>query len=90
AMRLSSLREGKHITIPTGDVAEDSLAALSPDARYLALARGPQLDLWETHSARHVQQWRFSAEITSLTAAPGLDKPLYAVGLRNGVTDLWG
>lgn len=90
SMRLSSLREGKHLTIPTGNVADDALAALSPDARYFALARGTQLDLWETHSARHVQQWRFSAEITTLTAAPGLDKPLFAIGLRNGLADLWG
>lgn len=90
SMRLSSLREGKHIVIPTGDVAEDALAALSPDARFLALARGSQLDLWETRTARHLQQWRFSAEITALAAAPGLDKLLFAVGLRNGLADLWG
>ncbi len=90
SMRLSSLREGKHLVIPTGEVTEESLAALTPDARFLALARGSQLDLWETHTARHMQQWRFSAEITTLAAAPGLDRSLFAVGLRNGLVDLWG
>lgn len=90
SLRLSSLREGKHIALPTGEVSEEALAALTPDARFLALARGPQLDLWETRTARHVQQWRFSAEITTLAAAPGLDRPLFAAGLRNGLVDLWG
>ena len=89
-MRLSSMREGKHITISTGNVSEEALVALSPDARFLALARGAQLDLWETHGARLVQQWRFAAEITTLNAAPGPGNPLFAIGLRNGLAELWG
>lgn len=76
-------------TVNTGPIPQESRAALAPDGAYLALARGTQLDVWRAVDGVHMQQWRFGAEITGLDFATAADRPLFGVGLSNGLVELW-
>ena len=89
-VRLMALRDGQQRVLDVGALADDARMALSPDGERLALARGSRLDLWETRDGRHVQQWQLATELTALAFAPSRERPLLALGLRNGLAELWG
>lgn len=76
--------------VETGPLASDARAALAPDVSLLAVARGAQLDLWHTESAAHAQEWACGADVTALTFAQQAAAPLLALGLGNGVVEVWG
>jgi hypothetical protein len=87
---LISLRDRERRTLATGPVRAHEQLALSPDAAYLAIAREERLVLWDARSGRQAQELRFAAEITSLAFAPGAAQPMLAVGLANGLAEVWG
>ncbi|WIG58701.1 MAG: hypothetical protein OJF49_001447 [Ktedonobacterales bacterium] len=87
--RVHRLAGGDPFVIPTGPIPEDALIALSPDAAYLALARDTHLDLWHVASGQHLQRWQCPAECTALTFATAAATPTLAVGLRNGLIEIW-
>jgi WD40 repeat protein len=87
---LFSLRgDGKQRTIPTGPISSEAQMALAPDGRYLAIATGPRLDLYETLSGQRAQQWQCAAPISALTFGPPTDHLILAFALQNGLTELW-
>lgn len=91
-MRVYSLDGRARLRIATGSAAPlplDAFAALTPDATMLATAHGQRLDLWQTASSQPLQHWRLPAPLTALTFA-ATPRPLLALGLANGLTELWG
>lgn len=80
---------GDQRVVPSGPLPADARAALSPDGALLALARGPRLDLWQTATAAHLQQWQLAADIGALSFATHSPTPLLAIGLANGLAELW-
>jgi WD40 repeat protein len=90
ALRLLSLREGRHSTLVVGELPEDPRLALSADGAWLALGRDDQLDLWNTTTGQHAQNWRFGADVTALAFGAGGGRALLAVGLANGLAEVWG
>ncbi|HEY7834484.1 MAG TPA: DnaJ domain-containing protein [Ktedonobacterales bacterium] len=86
-------------TISTGLLPPESRVALAPDAALLALARGKTLDLWAVADGTLVQHWDFAAEVTALAFAARVAPegpagtagwPALAIGLSNGVAEVWG
>jgi hypothetical protein len=90
AMGLVSPRSHERRAIPTGAVPADARAVLSADGALLALARGARLDMWRTADGGHAQEWEFAAEIAALEFARQGSRPLLAIGLGNGVAEVWG
>ncbi|HEX6122469.1 MAG TPA: DnaJ domain-containing protein [Ktedonobacterales bacterium] len=90
ALRLLSPREGRHSTLLVGELPEDPRLALSADGAWLALGRDDQLDLWNVETGQHAQAWRFGAEVTALAFGAGGGRALLAVGLANGLAEVWG
>lgn len=88
-MRVYTLNGRIRQRIPTGPLPLDAFAAISPDGALLAIAHGPRLDLWQTTTGQPLQHWRLPAPLTALTFAPA-PRPLLALGLANGLTELWG
>src|SRR5262249_43303972 len=89
AMRVSALRTGKFTILPTGPVPEDALVALSPESAYLGLADDRRLTLWELRTLAPAQRWTFAAEITALTCRMAAGRPCWAIGLDNGLVEVW-
>jgi len=87
---LISLRDRERRTLPTGPVRAQEQLALSPDAAYLAIAHEERLELWDTRSGRKAQELRFAAEVTTVAFATGPTQPLLAIGLANGLAEVWG
>ena len=79
-------------SVKTGPLPLDAFAALTPDAALLAIADEQRLDLWETRTGQRMQQWRLASPLTALTFAPTASNGhhLLAIGLPNGLTELWG
>jgi hypothetical protein len=88
-MQLRSLDGRLRRTVATGPVPIDSFAALTSDATLLALAHGQRLDLRDTRTGQHLQSWQLTAPLTALTFAPA-PHPVLALGLPNGLTEMWG
>ena len=88
-MRLYAPNGRNEQRIATGQLPLDAFAALDPDATMLAIAYGQRLDLWQTASGQPLQHWRLPAPLTALAFAPA-PRPLLALGLANGLTELWG
>jgi hypothetical protein len=88
-MRLLSPDGRVRQRIATGPLPLDAFAALTPDAAMLAIAHGQRLDLWQTASGQPLQHWRLPAPLTALAFAH-TPRPLLAIGLANGLTELWG
>lgn len=76
-------------SVKTGPLPLDAFAALTPDATLLAIAHDRRLDLWETRNGQRVQQWQLASPLSALTFAPD-GRHLLAIGLPNGLTELWG
>jgi hypothetical protein len=87
---LISLRDRERHALPTGPVRAHEQLALSPDAATLAIAHEECLELWDTRSGRQVQELRFAAEVTTVAFAAGAAQPMLAVGLANGLAEVWG
>ncbi|MGO8951560.1 MAG: DnaJ domain-containing protein [Ktedonobacterales bacterium] len=75
---------------PSSAIGEDAEMDFSPDGRYLAVASGPRLDLFDAELGRHLQQWQMATPITALAFAPYRSHPLLGIALQNGLTELWG
>lgn len=88
-MHIRSLDGRVRQRVPTESVPPDAFAALSPDASLLAVAHNQQLDLWETRTGQRQQHWQLTAPLTALAFAPATH-PTLAIGLPNGLTELWG
>lgn len=88
-VRLLALRRDEQRIVHCEHVPSSARLALTPDGAYLALARESQLDLWDTRGGRHLQRWRFAAEITALAFAHPCTHALLGVCLRNGIVELW-
>jgi curved DNA-binding protein CbpA len=86
---LLSLRDRARRRLPTGPVRPHEHLALSPDAAYLAIGRDERLELWDTKSGQRAQELRFAAELTAVAFA-GAAQPMLAVGLANGLAEVWG
>jgi hypothetical protein len=91
-LRVFSLRGGQSspLRIAAGSVGAEAQIALSPDGRFVALADGARLDLFETHHGQRVQEWHMAAPITALTFVPYVQNSPLGIGLKNGLTELWG
>jgi hypothetical protein len=88
-MQVRSLDGRLHRSVATGPVPIDAFAALTSDASLLALAHGQRLDLWDTRTGRQLQSWQLTAPLTALSFAPTAH-PVLALGLPNGLTEMWG
>lgn len=88
-MRLYTLDGRVRQRIATGPLPLDAFAALTPDGALLAIAHGQRLDLWQTATGQPLQHWRLPAPLTALTFALA-PRPLLALGLADGLTELWG
>ena len=88
-MQLRSLDGRLRRSVATGPVPIDSFAALTSDATLLALAHGQRLDLRDTRTGQYLQSWQLTAPLTALTFAPA-PHPVLALGLPNGLTEMWG
>lgn len=88
-MQLRSLDGRIRRSVATGPVPIDAFAALTSDAALLALAHEQRLDLWDTRTGQHFQSWQLSAPLTALAFAP-TPHPVLALGLPNGLTEMWG
>lgn len=88
-VRVYRLRSGERRTVTTGPLFDDARLLLTPRATYLALARGAALDLYETSSGQRVQQVRFAAEVASLGCTLGAGSLQLAIGLSNGLVEVW-
>lgn len=89
-LRLFALRGHQQRVVEIGALPQDALAALTPDGARVALARGARLTLYDTQNNSIVQEWTFGDEITTLAYSPNPAQPLLAVGLRNGLAEIWG
>ncbi len=88
-MQVRSLDGRLRRSVATGPVPIDAFAALTADAALLALAHGQRLDLWDTRTGQHLQNWQLTAPLTALSFAPA-PHPVLALGLPNGLTEMWG
>ncbi len=88
-MQIRSLDGRVRRSVATGPVPIDAFAALTSDAALLALAHGQRLDLWDTRTGQHLQNWQLTAPLTALSFAP-VAHPVLALGLPNGQTEMWG
>lgn len=88
-LRMIALTAHLQRRVDVGSLPDDARVALAPDAQHLALARGPRLVLYDTRSQQQEQTWYFSAQVSALAFAPATASPTLAVGLTNGVTELW-
>jgi hypothetical protein len=86
---LISLRGGARRGVGAGPVRAEDRLALSPDAAYVAIARGEHLELWETRTGRRAQELGFATEVSALAFAEA-PAPMLAVGLANGLAEVWG
>ncbi|MBF6590182.1 MAG: J domain-containing protein [Ktedonobacterales bacterium] len=89
-IRLLALGARQERTLAVGTLPEEVRLALSPDGRYLALARDSELWLWETLTGQPAQHWRFGGEVSALAFAPGGGRVRLGVGLANGLAEIWG
>ena len=76
-------------SVATGPLPLDAFAALTPDAALLAIAHSQRLDLWDTRTGQHLQRWQLTPPLTALAFAPAT-RPILAIGLPNGLTEMWG
>jgi hypothetical protein len=90
ALRLLSPRGGGSSTLLVGELPEEPRLALSADGAWLALGRDDRVELWNTDTREHAQEWRFGAEVTALAFGAGGGRALLAVGLANGLAEVWG
>lgn len=88
-MQVRSLAGHVRQSVATGPVPLDAFAALTPDAALLAIAHSTRLDLWDVKTGQCLQRWQLPTALTALTFAPA-PRPVLAVGLPNGLTELWG
>jgi len=88
-MQVRSLDGRLRRSVATGPVPIDAFAALTSDAALLALAHGQRLDLWDTRTGQHLQNWQLTAPLTALSFASATH-PVLALGLPNGLTEMWG
>jgi DnaJ domain len=88
-MQVRSLDGRLRRTVATGPVPIDAFAALTSDAALLALAHGQRLGLWDTRTGQQLQNWQLTAPLTALSFAPTAH-PVLALGLPNGLTEMWG
>ena len=88
-MQVRSLDGRLRRSVATGPVPIDAFAALTSDATLLALAHGQRLDLWDTRTGQQLQSWQLTAPLTALSFAPTAH-PVLALGLPNGLTEMWG
>ena len=91
-LRVFSLRGGQSSSLPiaSGAVGADAQIVLAPDGRYVAVADGARLDLFETRHGQRVQEWQLVVPITALAFVPNAQKTSLGIGLENGLTELWG
>jgi hypothetical protein len=88
-VQIRSLDDHVRRSVTTGPVPLDAFAVLTADAALLALAHGQRLDLWDTRTGQHLQQWHLTSPLTALSFAP-VAHPTLALGLPNGLTEIWG
>ena len=88
-MAIFSLAEKKAHAISVGPVAPDARVALSADGSYVALAHEATLRLWHAPSGQFVQMWRAATEIGPIVFARRQNAHLLAVGLADGLVELW-
>jgi WD40 repeat protein len=91
-LRVFSLRGGQapSVRIAAGKASAEAQIVLAPDGRFVALADGARLDLFETLHGQRVQQWQMAAPITALAFVPYVQNSPLGIGLENGLTELWG
>lgn len=89
-VQVRSLDGRVRLSVKTGDLPLDAFIALTPDASLLAIGHSTQLDLWDPQSGQHRQRWKLGAPLTALAFAPAAPRPVLALGLSQGVTELWG
>jgi hypothetical protein len=89
-MRILAPGTQSQYSVATGLLPVEARAALAPDASLLALARGTALDVWSVTTGARLQQWEFGAGVSSLTFAAPAARPTLAIGLSNGVVEVWG
>jgi hypothetical protein len=89
AMRIYTIRDGRHTALATGRLPAEAQVALAPDGSLVAVAAERTLVLWSVAMGKPVQEWRFAAAITALTCGLSGDRPCWSVGLANGRIEVW-
>lgn len=88
-LHLHELRGPRRHNLEVGQIGEDARLAVSPDGGLVALAQGTRLDLWDAAPRRRAQTWDFADEVTALAFDPTPGRGILAVGLRNGLAEIW-
>ncbi len=91
ALRLYPLEPaGPPLDLPAGMVPDDAALAVAPRGEAVALAREAMVELFRVADRACVQRWEFGDAVSAIAFAPCRDGAVrLAVGLRNGVIEVW-
>ena len=88
-LRLFPLGGRTYQSIATGPLGADSQMVFSSDGRYLAVASGTHVTLFDVQRGHHAQEWDMQVSVTALAFVPAQQRALLAIALQNGLTELW-
>jgi hypothetical protein len=88
-LRLFPLGGRSYQSIATGPLGADAQIVFSADSRYLAVASGTHVTLFDARGGQHVQDWYTPVPVTSLAFVLRTQRTLLAIALQNGLTELW-
>jgi DnaJ domain len=88
-LRLFPLGGRTYSSIPTGPLGVDAQMVFSADSRYLAIASGTHVTLFDVQRGQRAQEWFTQVPVTAMAFVPGMRRALLAIASQNGITELW-
>jgi WD40 repeat protein len=88
-LRLFPLGGRSYQSIATGPLGTDAQIVFSADNRYLAVAFGTRVTLFDVKRNQRVQEWYTLVPVTALAFVPSGPHALLGIALQNGLTELW-
>jgi curved DNA-binding protein CbpA len=88
-LRIFPLGGQTYRSIATGPLGADAQIVFSADSRYVAVASGTHVTLFDVQRCRQAQEWYTQVPVTALAFVPRLQRALLAIALQNGLTELW-
>jgi DnaJ domain len=88
-LRLFPLGGRSYQSIATGPLGADAQIVFSADSRYVAVASGTHVTLFDVQQCRYAQEWYTQVPVTALAFVPRQQRALLAIALQNGLTELW-
>jgi hypothetical protein len=88
-LRLFLLGGRTYQSIATGPLGADAQIVFSADSRYVAVASGSHVTLFDVQRGQRAQEWYTQVSVTALAFVPQVQRALLAIALQNGLTELW-